>query len=70
MQDAPRISVDLKGLLKVGSTGVSVGLKPSEKTHNDEVSRRIAVDLDTLLKVSSIGVAVGTKPGPSQSSGS
>jgi hypothetical protein len=54
MQYARRISVDLDSLLKVSSTGVSVGTKPSE--------RRIHVDTETLLKVSSTGVAVGNKP--------
>jgi len=54
MQEARRISVDLDTLLKVSSTGVSVGLKPA--------GPRIAVDHDALLKVSSTGVAVGTKP--------
>ncbi len=61
MQDARRISVDLDTLLKVSSTGVSVGLKPAE--------RRIAVDHDTLLKVNSTGVSVGTKPSKPLSAG-
>jgi hypothetical protein len=54
MQNARRISVNPDTLLKVSSTGVSVGAKPTE--------RQIPVDVDALLKVKSTGVAVGTKP--------
>lgn len=73
MQDARRISVDLDALLKVSSTGVSVGTKPSEPMAEADADpqsgRRIAVDVDALLKVNSTGVAVGTKPGIPPSAG-
>lgn len=54
MQDARRISVNPEILLKVSSTGVSVGVKPGDK--------RIPIDVEELLTVSSTGVSVGIKP--------
>ncbi|HHZ10783.1 MAG TPA: hypothetical protein GX405_18600 [Rhizobiales bacterium] len=54
MQDARRISVNPEILLKVSSTGVSVGVKPADK--------RIPIDVEELLTVSSTGVSVGIKP--------
>ncbi len=68
MQYSRRISVDLDSLLKVRSTGVSVGTKPAEWQDAVEMGahaeRRIAVDVDRLLNVCASGVAVGFKPAP------
>ncbi len=48
MQHDRRISIDLDRLLKVRSTGVSVGTKPTEKqdgaVHAAEAKRHTAVD--------------------------